>query len=224
MEKTLIEKYTNGSLHENCYFFHRENSKVGIIIDPGYAINDIITKLKSNEYIVKSILLTHGHFDHIMGVNNLRDEFDAEVYISKDDNELLLDAEKNLSNVFFRKDTIIENVKTFNNGDILNILDYNIDCIVTKGHTNGSACFFIKNDKIMFTGDTLFKNTFGRTDLYGGDIESMYHSLNDILFNMDEDILCFPGHGETTNIGYEKKHNDIFSYIENLNNLYKVKL
>ena len=222
MSNVIVETYINGALRENCYFFHRDKQVEGIIVDPGYDIDYIRKKLDANNFVIKAILLTHGHFDHIIGANSIREESNVDIYISNDDNELLLDAKKNLSNVFFKEDSVVKNAKLFNDGDILKILDFNIKCIITKGHTKGSACFYLENENIMFTGDTLFKNTFGRTDLYSGDVESMYNSLNNILFNMGDDILCYPGHGEITTIGYEKTHNEIFSYIDNLNNLYKV--
>lgn len=210
MSEYKIERILNGRLAEYCYLIHSIDSKDCICIDPGYDVERIMNYVKKNSFIVKVILLTHGHFDHILSCFDMQKEFNCDIYISKEDEELLFNAEHNYSNLInktsFDKFEIKDNVK---DGDELNFLGFKIKCIGTPGHTKGGISYYFENEKILFSGDTLFFETFGRIDLYGGSYKEIKDSIENKLFALPNDTMVYPGHGELTSIGKEKLHNEI---------------
>lgn len=210
MNKLKVEKILNGKLFELCYFIHEENSKVGVCVDPGYETNTIMSFIKENNYEVSDILLTHGHFDHMLSTVDLIKEFNSKVYMSKDDEEMLLNAEHNYSNLINK--TSFEKIdihKFVGDDEIINLIGKDIKCIKTPGHTKGGMCFYFEKDKIVFTGDTLFYETFGRVDLYGGSYKELKNSIINKLFLLPNEVFVYPGHGENTTIGHEKNNNEI---------------
>ena len=210
MSEYKIERILNGRLAEYCYLIHSIDSKDCICIDPGYDVERIMKYVKKNNFVVKVILLTHGHFDHMLSCSDMQKEFNCDIYISKEDEELLYNAEHNYSNLInktsFDKFEIKDNVK---DGDELNFLGFKIKCIGTPGHTKGGISYYFENEKVLFSGDTLFFETFGRIDLYGGSYKEIKNSIENKLFTLPNDTMVYPGHGELTSIGKEKLHNEI---------------
>lgn len=215
MDKLKIDKMILGMCATNCYFIHRESSenkdnkekKEVVFIDPAEQGDKIYEVLNENGYEVKAIILTHGHFDHIMGVKALKEKSGAKVYAPRDEIELLEDADKNISSKWASAYTMKAD-EYFKDGDILNLID-GISCkvISTPGHTIGSVSFYFEEDGILFSGDTLFCESVGRTDFPTGSMSQLARSVKDKLFVLPDDVKVYPGHGPQTTIGYEKENN-----------------
>lgn len=189
-----------GDLGVNCYILTQEQK--AIVIDPGDEYHKIKQVLDGKK--VEAVLLTHGHFDHTGAVNQFQKD-GAKVYVSKEDAKMLLDSYTCLSAPFGFPFNPIKADCTFSDNDILDIIGIKIKVILTPGHTKGSACFLI--DNMLFSGDTLFQNSIGRTDFPGGDFETISDSIRNKLYVLDENTPVFSGHGEQTTIKEEKCFN-----------------
>lgn len=188
-----------GIYDANCYILFDEKTKEAAVIDPGGDTDLILDEIKLLDANVKMILLTHGHADHTGGVVELRDKFKCSVYINEKDSEMI---KKNIP--IYGKEN--ENGdKYISDGDILKFGEITIKCLETPGHTPGGMCFL--TDKAVFTGDTLFYRSVGRTDFEGGDYDTLINSINTKLMNLPEELYVFTGHGPRTSIGFEKKCN-----------------
>lgn len=185
-----------GILQTNCYIVSKDNK--ALIIDPGAKAERILAAL--GDLTVIAILLTHGHFDHIGAINDLRNHFSCPIYLSEDDVPLLRDPQLNYS---FPKRFILD-VKTLPYPNKLVLADFQIEILETPGHTNGSVCLII--DDAMFSGDTLFMQSVGRTDLKTGNPTKMKQSLRKISA-LDHNYRVYPGHDDPTTLNEEKKHN-----------------
>ncbi|MBR3966584.1 MAG: MBL fold metallo-hydrolase [Clostridia bacterium] len=165
------------------------------IIDPGLEKNVIKDAIDKNGLYPSSIVLTHGHFDHIFSLDLMRDEYNIPVYVHAEDNEMLTSSEKNAFSFFFGSRFEQKAADyTFVDGDKIKIGDEFLTVIHTPGHSKGSSCFMC--DNILVTGDTLFAAGIGRTDLHGGDPQTIFKSLADMR-NIENasDIMIYPGHG-----------------------------
>lgn len=200
----IIETIEDRFMGENTYLLGDESSGKCAIIDPGATLNDILSRVRNRNFTVEYIILTHGHADHIGTVKKLKEETNAKIVAHENERELLIDRKKNLSVRFpcgpqeFEADVYVKDK------DKLAIGDLKVTFIHTPGHTPGGMCVKVGNH--MFTGDTLFAGSIGRTDFYGGDFKQMNKSLNK-LANQDENIIIYPGHGPTSTIGKEKRMN-----------------
>ncbi len=199
MKLLKIQRFPVGILRTNSYLISYNNK--GIIVDPG-GINDKldenIKKLNGIEYII----LTHGHFDHIMEVKRYQKLTGAKVVIGEDEKDFPIDNSLNLCSEFYKKG--INNFHAdilLKDGDVLNFNGKEIKVISTPGHTIGSVCYC--TDNIMFSGDTLFRGKVGRTDLATGNRDDMLNSLRK-LYELKTDYLIYPGHGLTTSLYKEK--------------------
>ena len=180
-----------------------------VVIDPGKADNQIVDFIKGNKLSLKAILLTHGHFDHISGVPHILKTFDVPVYIHKNDQDYLFDAHLNCSDRFSRKDIVFNtriDVKYFESECELHILEKPIKVIETPFHTMGSICYLITDENILFSGDTLFCESIGRTDLERSNPSLIDSSLAKLML-LKDDTKVYPGHGPETTIEHEKKQN-----------------
>lgn len=206
----IVEKVINGRLFEFCYLVHNENDLKTICIDPGYDTKRILSFIESKGLNVTDILLTHGHFDHMLSCKSLQDIFNSNIYISEIDEKILYESEHNYANLINKTSFDHFNItKNLFDGDIITLNGYKIKCISTPGHTEGSLCFYFEDEKVLFSGDTLFFETYGRCDLYTGDFNKIKNSICNTLFKLPDDTIVYPGHGETTSIGEEKVHNEI---------------
>lgn len=200
----IIETIEDRFMGENTYLLGDESSGKCAIIDPGATLSDILSRVKKRNLTVEYIILTHGHADHIGTVKKLKEETNAKIVAHENERELLIDRKKNLSVRFpcgpqeFEADVYVKDK------DKLAIGDLKVTFIHTPGHTPGGMCIKVGNH--MFTGDTLFAGSIGRTDFYGGDFKQMNKSLNK-LANQDDNIIIYPGHGPTSTIGKEKYMN-----------------
>lgn len=200
-----IEQLTVGNLKSNCYIVYDESNKA-IIVDPGDDFKKISELIDRLGVKVKAVLLTHAHFDHISAVNEIVCEYNPIVYIHPNDIPLLYDPDKNLSSVFAGGNmTLTKSVDSIGENDVLNLISSDIRVIHTPGHTLGSCCFLI--DKILFTGDTLFKLGVGNEFPPYGDFSLEINSIKEKLLTLMDDIVCYPGHGSSTSILYERNNN-----------------
>ncbi len=200
-----IAKFILGNMQTNCYFIIDENTRKCIVVDPADDIDVILNKLKDKNLTVDKILLTHGHFDHMLALEKLRDETKAPLYIHMADNELLLDPEKSLMSFYAGVKTPCRAADVLlKDGDIIELGEYQIKVMHTPGHTKGSCCFLIEND--MICGDTLFRGNIGRYDFYGGDYQTLMESVAKIK-ELKTDYKIYPGHGASSRLSYEKEYN-----------------
>ncbi len=189
----------------NCYLVYSENTKEAIVIDPGGDDDDIIARIKELGLDVKYIILTHGHGDHIAGVKGIKEYTNAPVAIHRDDEYMLKDGAINFSSsmamgtVELNADILLED------GDILNFGDLEAEIIHTPGHTPGGIS--IKIGDSLFTGDTLFAGSIGRTDFPKGSYEAIMDSINNRLMKYPDETIVYPGHGPSSTIKNEKASN-----------------
>jgi len=192
----IIKKLIAGVYGANCYILMDEETKETAVIDPGGDIDDIEKQLQSLDAKVKYILLTHGHFDHTTGVDGLKAITKGEVAIGKYDNDMIL------NNVQYYGPLIEGGADiTLAEGDILNLGNHQIKVIETPGHTPGGLCFLL--EKALFTGDTLFKRSIGRSDLAGGDHETLIRNIKEKITILPKETVVYPGHGPSSTIGEE---------------------
>jgi len=202
-----IIKLAIGSYQTNCYLVADEETKAAFIIDPAGDLEQIKNLIDTKAYDLKYIILTHGHGDHIGAVEGLKESYDADLLIHEEDAEMLRDHQLNLT---FRmgKKIEIEADQTFRDGDTLTVGDLELNFIHTPGHSKGSSCILV-NDS-LFSGDTLFLNSIGRTDLYGGDRREIIESIKNKLLILPKETKVYPGHGQVTSIKNELKKNPFF--------------
>ena len=201
----IIKQFIAGQLENNMYLVADEASKKAVLIDASSNIPELIEAAK--DYDVEYILLTHGHFDHIMGLSSLKQALNAKAVISKDD-LVISDNINEFTRLFGLPDTTPPTYDLYvSDGDVLNVGGLEIKVIHTPGHTEGGVCYLI--DGKLFSGDTLFRESVGRTDLFGGNFKKLSDSIKNKLFKLDGKIEVYPGHGETTTIEHEKKYNEI---------------
>ena len=195
----VIKTYPLGSLQTNCYIVIDEETNKAVIIDPGAEANYLIKEIEVLGIDIDKILLTHCHFDHNGAVKELKEKFNCEVYINRDEEEYM---EIDSTGIFGKLPKFYEYV---NEGEIINSGNLNFKVIFTPGHTKGGTCYVI-NDSI-FTGDTLFNGSIGRTDFLGGSYNDLISGIESKLMILDDNITVYPGHGPKTSIGYEKNRN-----------------
>lgn len=195
-----------GNLGTNCYLCHEDGKAV--MIDVGMYSDKLIDLLGEKNLTLEYILLTHGHFDHTTGVEKLKEKTGAKVCILSAEEEMLGNASLNGAGSFGMEydDNITADI-LFDDGDVLSFGSENIKVIATPGHTVGGCCYYFENEKVLFSGDTLFRQSIGRTDLWGGDYDTLIQSINEKLMVMEDDVFICPGHGTMSNIGYERANN-----------------
>lgn len=198
----IIQKFSKGPLGNNNYVVIDEKSHEAIIIDCTQTPKDMLDYIKNNNAQLKYILLTHGHFDHILGLNELSNEVIQKAYVHKDD-KFLLDNINDFMDFISFPHVIAPKIKNFFDEKTDLFLGENqIKIISTPGHTPGCVCFLIQNN--LFSGDTLFCKSHGRTDMPKSSEKDMYNSLKKIFSSLPDQTQVFPGHGPTTTIEKEK--------------------
>jgi hydroxyacylglutathione hydrolase len=200
-----IFKVTVGPLQENCYIVADEATKEAFIIDPGDEEKRIMNVIQKEALIPRFIINTHGHYDHI-GKNHV---FNLPIYIHEDDNSFLSEPQKNYSTMLGMQYRSPQAAKLLKDGDTISFGTETIHIIHTPGHTPGGICLRI--NKILFTGDTLFHNSIGRSDFPYGDGKALIRGITERLVPLGDDVTIYPGHGEKSTIGWERKNNFFLS-------------
>lgn len=202
-----------GLLQCNCSVFGDEQTREAIVADPGDDIGDITAVLAEHQLHVKAIVITHAHIDHVAGASQLRALTNAPVYMNDRDQELLdmLDVQAGWLRVKTPARPVIDIASA--EGTVLTLGSAEFQVIDTPGHTPGSQCLWIPGENKLVAGDTLFRNSVGRTDLPGGNGRQILSSIKTKLLDLPEDAIVIPGHGPETTIGHEKKRNP---FLQNL--------
>ncbi|MGH9655142.1 MAG: MBL fold metallo-hydrolase [Bryobacteraceae bacterium] len=196
-----------GLLQCNCSIFGDEQTLEAIVIDPGDEIDRIVVTLESRSLKVKAIVVTHAHIDHVAGAHKLRALTGAPVYLNQRDRELLaaLDWQARWLGVETPPQTEVDAAAS--EGTVLQLGLADFQVLETPGHTQGSISVYIPQERKIVAGDTLFRNSIGRTDLPGGDARQILSSIKTRLFELPDETVVFPGHGPATTIGEEKAAN-----------------
>ena len=184
----------------NCYIVQDEETKETMVIDPGGSVNKITDMLDALQAKVKYILLTHCHGDHIGGVNELKSKTGGTVLIHRFDEKGLNDPEISLTSHIGIQRIDIEDKSRLNEGDLIHVGNLEFKIIHTPGHTVGSICIYCEEEKMLFSGDTMFKGSWGRTDLPTSNVEDIINSITNKLMILPEDVIVYPGHGRPTRI------------------------
>lgn len=200
----ILKSFVVGPMAVNCYLVADPRTKEACLIDPGAQPGEIKNYIRKNGFDLKFIINTHGHGDHIAA----NGAFDVPVYIHKLDKEFLKDTNLNLSSSFFFKVTSPEASRLLEDGDEVDLGAFKFKVMHTPGHTPGSIS--LKLDGVAFTGDTLFRSGVGRTDFDYGDESELFKSITGKLFTLSDDTVIYPGHGDFSTIGEEKKSNQFF--------------
>ncbi|MCI8284066.1 MAG: MBL fold metallo-hydrolase [Firmicutes bacterium] len=200
-----LKLFYTGPMQVNTYLCVDESSKKGFIVDPGGASKPLENYIDSNEYNIEYIILTHGHGDHVCGVLHYKELYDAPIVGHKDDNFLFNDANENLSLQFVGKRIEFTPDIYVDEGDTLKVGNMELKIFHTPGHTPGGISILV--DNILFSGDTLFADSIGRTDFKGGSFSVLKQAVHSKLFVLPDDTFVLPGHMGTTTIGHEKQYN-----------------
>lgn len=214
MSDFRIKAYPVGQIDTNCYVIYRESLQKAVIVDPGDEGVFLLGRLKKLSVTPEAILLTHGHFDHIMAVRTIKDAYpECKIYAGKMEKDLLEDPAVNLS-ANFGKALEIKADRYHNDQDVLSLAGISFRVLFTPGHTGGSVCYLVEEEGVLISGDTLFFQSLGRTDLPTGDQHEIINSIKEKLYTLPEDTMVYPGHGEITTIGHEKVYNPVALYRE----------
>ncbi|HDL17799.1 MAG TPA: MBL fold metallo-hydrolase [Bacteroidetes bacterium] len=200
-----VNRLVVGPFAANCYIVNRESSKQCVIIDPGGDAARIKNTLADLRLQAEAVLLTHGHIDHLFALAAFSGN-DAITVIAHEDEKVILAGVSLQSRMFGLEEMPAPEISRWvHDNDMIQIAEMSFRVIHTPGHSPGGCCFF--TDAAIFVGDTLFDSSIGRTDLPGGNYDHLIHSIRKKLFILPDDTLVYPGHGEQTTIGREKKFN-----------------
>lgn len=202
-----IQSHTIGAIATNCYFLINENTREVLIVDPAEQADQITDKIQRQQLIPRGILLTHGHADHIMAVNDLQQRFEIPVCVHEAEKEIVEQPNYNLSTAIFNIPMVIKADKFLKDGQILDLAGMQWKVLFTPGHTQGGCCYYNEEEKILISGDTLFQGSIGRTDLMSGNMPTLVRSIREKLTVLPDDVRVYPGHGDMTTIEEERKYN-----------------
>lgn len=201
-----IERFLIGMIGTNCYLVYNEESRELVIVDPGGESNKMMNHIRKEGLIPRAILLTHGHFDHIAGIPAILQEYDIPVYALDKEKEILESRTKNVSAMFGRSMTF-EDATYIHDGDVLSLIGYEFRVLGTPGHTCGGVCYYVEEEGVLFSGDTLFHSSVGRTDFPTGSMSEIVRSIKEKLLVLPGDTMVYPGHNDVTTIGNEAAYN-----------------
>lgn len=206
MGKLELQQCVLGPAYTNCYIAKNKETGEALIIDPADSPSKIELKVNAMGARPVAVLLTHGHFDHIMGVEAVREKYQIPVYACRQEEEMLREPSVNMTDQMgkscsIRPDVFLDDLQVFE------AAGFSIQMIHTPGHTKGSCCYYLKEEGVLFSGDTLFCGSVGRTDFPGGSASQIRNSLHRLLAALPDDTSVYPGHDTSTTIGYEKRYN-----------------
>lgn len=201
-----IDSRILGMVGTNCYLLCNMDIKECVLIDPADSQDEISRMIDESGCSLKGILLTHGHFDHIMAADAVRDKYGVKVYASCDEKNTLEQPHINLGEAYGFKLSVKADV-WHKDGEILKLAGFDIEALHTPGHTEGGSCYYVREIGVLFSGDTLFCGSVGRTDFPGGSMSEIVRSIKEKVMVLPDDTKVYPGHGEGTSVGYERVNN-----------------
>ena len=202
-----IEKFVLGPVGTNCYIVSNDDTMECFIVDVAACPPEFVSHIRNSGLTVKAVLLTHGHFDHIMGLDRFLEEFPVPVYACAAEKDVLESSQLNSSAGMLGQPYTFTGARFVKDGDLLDVAGMKIQVIQTPGHTIGGCCYYIADENVLFSGDTLFRASVGRTDLPTGSMSALVRSVTDRLLVLPDETRVYPGHMEETTIGYEKQYN-----------------
>lgn len=201
------KKLTMGLFRTNCYIFGDEVTLDAVIIDPCTHADRIMNEIKSNSLTVRYIILTHAHIDHMMALDEVKAQTGAPIAVGAPDAASINSASRSLAQHFHSTAPASAADIKLSDGDVLTVGSKELEIIATPGHTPGGISVYCADDKLLFSGDTLFFESVGRTDFDGGSFENLAESIRKKLFVLPPETSVYPGHGEPTTILHEKESN-----------------
>ena len=201
-----IEARVTGFIEENCYFATNPATRQTVVIDPGDDAPQLLARLRELGATVAAYLLTHGHVDHLTALAPLSAACPAPIHLHARHAAWCCSGQNNLPGFYDAPDKPKAPLVLVKEGDVFDLAGARWSVIETPGHTPGGICWRLEDDHALFSGDTLFLGTAGRTDLPGGDARALTRSLRK-LATLPDDLTVYPGHGDPTTLGHEKKHN-----------------
>lgn len=201
----ILERLEVGVFAENCYVVGCEQTREGVVIDPGDEINRILSAIEQHKLKIKYILLTHAHLDHVKEAAAIKRELTAPLFIHRADQFLLENLPAQAAAFGLSTSGIPQVDHYIDENDVIKFGKEQFQVYSTPGHSPGSVTFAAPT--AAFVGDVLFAGSIGRTDLPGGDFDTLIHSIKSKLFPLGDDILVYPGHGPSTTIGVERRTN-----------------
>lgn len=201
-----LKLFVSPDMGENCYFIIDEATKETIIIDPGAMADKLCGVVDNNQLIVKAICLTHAHFDHAGAAEILKEHTNAPIFIGEGEEVVASSPSYNLSAMWSKPFTVPYD-RVLNDGEEVEFGSLTFKVISTPGHTPGGCCYYFEKEGVLFSGDTLFYMSVGRTDFPGGESDALVDSIRNKLFLLPANTEVYTGHGQQTNIGYEMDNN-----------------
>ena len=209
MGQIEIKSMTLGMVATNCDLIINKETKEALLIDPADNALRISNVIEENVCTLKAILLTHGHFDHIMALNELKKRYNVPVYAHEEEEDVLKQSSLNMSGMIGQIYTTQADIYV-KDGEHLKLAGLDIIVLHTPGHTKGGVCYYLPEEKVLMSGDTLFHCSIGRTDFPTGSMSQLVRSVKEQLFVLPDDVQVYPGHDSVTSIGYEKQYNPFF--------------
>ncbi len=201
-----------GVCDTNTYCAWNPDTMEGLIIDPAGNPERIFDMVNANGVKPAAVLLTHGHFDHILAVDEVREKYNIKAYIGVNEREVINSPQMNLAGAFMGMNYSADADVYLSDGQEIELAGFKIKVLEVPGHTPGGVCYYIEDEKVVFSGDTLFHESVGRTDFPGGSSSALMNGIKNKLFTLPDDTKVYPGHMEATAIGYEKLNNPFFSW------------
>lgn len=199
-----IRLYVEPTHITNCYVVADNETKEAMVVDPGGEAEKIIEMIKLLDVKLKYIALTHCHADHTGAVMELKNALGGKILVHRDEKDSLFNPDVNLTDMIGEHKEVLEADSRLDDGDIIHVGNIEFKIIHTPGHTKGGICLYCEKEKLLFSGDTLFRGTWGRTDLPTGDFKEIMHSIANKLLVLPEDTIIYPGHGKSSMIREEE--------------------
>jgi len=206
-----IKSFTFNPFLENTILFWSDENNEGIVFDPGMSNNNEENQFKEfvqkENILLKRMINTHCHIDHILGCNFIKNNYEVEFLVPEKDFILLEHYDSQMEMVGITMEKPPKPDKLINENEKLTLNDCEIKPLFTPGHSPGEMCFLVESENICITGDVLFKGSIGRTDLWGANTDALFDSIKNKLMKLDDNVTIYPGHGESSTIGEEKASN-----------------